>query len=420
MNLQEIIEGLKGCPCGKQHTFDLKVFEADRGLVHKTGEILNKAAFPKKLLIISDKNAMGVSKGLLESLKSSGFTYETKIYDDMRYAYYDDAMEIAGLMADFDGLLSVGTGSINDICRYGAFRADKPLAIFATAPSMDGFASDSSPLIKNNFKISYLARQPMVVIADTDILAASPAELKSAGYGDILAKYIAIVDWKVAKYTINEYYCDKIVDLVKKAIDKVVSLTDKVTANDPQAAGAIMEGLILTGCAMQLAGCTRPASGCEHVISHYWEIHKLEKGIWPEFHGKKVGVATLLVAKIYKDLLKYKEINPVPDSFDMDDVLNHYSKSFKDDVLKMNNPQITDEVDLAALKAHWADIRRSIQDDIPDIDTLTDMMKRAGCATTIQEVNVSDEMCRLGIKYSPYMRHRITLLRIINMLGIKD
>ena len=51
---------------------------------------------------------------------------------------------------------------------------------------------------------------------------------------------------------------------------------------------------------------------------------------------------------------------------------------------------------------------------------LADMMKRAGCATTIQEVNVSDEMCRLGIKYSPYMRHRITLLRIINMLGIKD
>ena len=53
----------------------------------------------------------------------------------------------------------------------------KPFVIFATAPSMDGFASDSAPLIDNGFKISYPCRQPKIVLADTKILAAAPVTL---------------------------------------------------------------------------------------------------------------------------------------------------------------------------------------------------------------------------------------------------
>ena len=70
------------------------------------------------------------------------------------------------------------------------------------------------------------------------------------------------------------------------------------------------------------AKSTRPASGSEHVVSHFWEIHKLEKGIWPDFHGKKVGLATLLVVRIYKELLKYKSIEPTREALDLEDVFN--------------------------------------------------------------------------------------------------
>ncbi len=416
MDLQAIIKNLENCPCGRVHTFDLKVYEAERGLVHKVGEILEKGNFPKKIYIVTDENAMRVSEGILESL--AGFEYELKVYPDMRYAYLSTSKEIMEAAQDFDGILSIGTGSVNDVCRYAAAQADKAFAIFATAPSMDGFASDSAPLIENNFKISYACRQPSVVIADTDILAASPVELKAAGFGDILGKYVGIVDWKVAHWTVNEYYCENIVALVKKAVADVVAMADKIIVSDPEAAKAVMDSLILTGCAMQLAHSSRPASGSEHVVSHFWEIHKLENGIWPDFHGKKVGIATLIVVRLYKKLLAYKTIEPHAEKLDLEDIYKHYSPKTHGEINGYNIPNPTDEIDPANLKAHWADILDSIENDLPDADELYNMMVASGCTTELADAHLTPEFATEALIYSPFMRRRITLLRIMNMLGI--
>ncbi len=417
MDLKAIIASLENCPCGRRHSFDLQTYEAERGLVRKVGEILKKSNFPKKIYIVTDENAMRVSEGILDTL--SDFEYELKIYPDMRYAYLSTSREIMAAAENFDGILSIGTGSVNDVCRYAAAQANKAFAIFATAPSMDGFASDSAPLIENNFKISYPCRQPSVVIADTDILAASPIELKAAGFGDILGKYVGIVDWKVANYTVGEYYCENIVSIVKKAVADVVAMADKITACDPEAAKSVMDSLILTGCAMQLAKSSRPASGSEHVVSHYWEIHKLEKGIWPDFHGKKVGIATLLVVRLYKKLLAYKTIEPHAEALDLEDVFKHYSPKNRDEIIGYNVPNPTDEIDPAVLKARWADILDSIENDLPTEKELYDMMVASGCTTELADANLTKEFAKEALIYSPFMRRRITLLRIINMLGIE-
>ncbi len=416
MDLQAIINDLQNCPCGRVHTFDLKTYEADRGLVHKVGEILTKSNFSKKIYIVSDENAMRVSEGILESLE--GFTYELKIYPDMRYAYVATSKEIMEGAKDFDGILSIGTGSVNDVCRYAAAQANKAFAIFATAPSMDGFASDSAPLIENNFKVSYACRQPSVVIADTDILAASPVELKAAGFGDILGKYVGIVDWKVANWTVGEYYCENIVKLVKKAVADVVAMADKIVVSDPEAAKSVMDSLILTGCAMQLASSSRPASGSEHVVSHFWEIHKLEQGIWPDFHGKKVGIATLLVVRLYRKLLAYKTIEPHAEDLDLADVFKHYSEKTHPEITGYNVPNPTAEIDPAVLKARWSDILDSIENDLPDADALYEMMVASGCTTDLADAHLTPEFAKEAMIYSPFMRRRITLLRILPMLGI--
>lgn len=420
MDLNKILNDFKDCPCGRKHTFDLSVYECEQGLVNKCGDILFKNGFPNKIYVVTDKNAIEASKGLVDSLQRSGFDFELKIYDDMKYAYMSTSEEIMKASESFDGILSIGTGSVNDVCRYAAAKAKKEFAIFATAPSMDGFASDSAPLIANNFKISYPCKQPSIVIADTNILASAPNELKSAGFGDVIAKYVGIVDWKVAKYTVDEYYCENIVRFVKNAVDNVMKLADKVTSCDTDAAKAIMDTLILTGCAMQLAKCTRPASGSEHVVSHFWEIHKLEKGIWPDYHGKKVGIATLLVTKIYKNLLKYETIDPHREYLVLDDILNHYSENNKNEILGYNIPCPTEQIDLNRLKNDWEKIKDSIRNDLPDYDVLLNAMKSAGCAVTLEECNLSPEFALEGLKYSPYMRRRITLLRIMCMLCNTD
>ena len=266
MELNKLIPSFENCPCGRKHSFDLKTYIAEKGLVDEVGTQLKKAEFPKKILIVTDSNALNASKGILESIDKAGFKYKLKEYPDMKYAYMSDSEEIMEESKDFDGILSIGTGSVNDICRYAAYKVNKEFAIFATAPSMDGFASDSAPLIRDNFKISYPCKQPSVILADTNILAKAPLELKSAGYGDIVAKYVGIVDWKFSHYVSGEYICDNIVKLVKDTVDNVVAHTDRINSTDADAAGSIMDALIVTGCAMQLAHCTRPASGAEHII----------------------------------------------------------------------------------------------------------------------------------------------------------
>ena len=113
-----------------------------------------------------------------------------------------------------------------------------------------------------------------------------------------------------------------------------------------------MEALVLSGLGMKLATSSRPASGAEHVVSHYWECYKVTRGIWPEFHGKKVGVATLLVNRIYRNIAKrVKSIDPVPDAPDWPDVYSHFTPEQIPDVKKLNDPNICDEIDLDHFRA---------------------------------------------------------------------
>ena len=275
MQIQALLDSVKNCPCGREHTVNIKAVEIGAGLKAKAADILRANGFPANILVVADNNTLAAADGILDILKAGGFTVKTQIYENLRTADQKDVDKIVALSADADGVLSVGTGSLNDICRRACLLADKSFAIFATAPSMDGFASDTAPITDNNFKVSLPARQPSVIIGDTEILAAAPTELKAAGYGDMIAKYVAMADWRIAQLTIGEYYCENVANITRTALRKLVALTDKVTANDPETAGAIMEALVLTGIAMKLCYSSRAASGAEHVISHFWEIKKL-------------------------------------------------------------------------------------------------------------------------------------------------
>ncbi|MBO5883103.1 MAG: sn-glycerol-1-phosphate dehydrogenase [Clostridia bacterium] len=421
MDLTAILKNLENCPCGKKHTFYTERVEISSGATKKTGAILSEVNFPKNVLLVADEKTWGVAdaEGLSASLAECGFTVKKLIYSSMMYARIEQVVELKALAADVDGIISVGTGSLNDICRVTSHEMGKKFCIFATAPSMDGFASDTAPIIENNFKTSWFVEQPYVIIADTKILAESPAELKAAGYGDMVAKYMGLADWRIANVLTGEYYCENIAKVTEDALAKMVALTDRVQSNDEEAAGAIMEALVLSGLAMKLAGCSRPASGSEHVVSHYWECYKLARGIWPEFHGKKVGVASLIINDLYRNLAdKLPEVKATADPTDWEDVYSKFSPDQLPEVKKLNTPTITDKVDPKKLEECWGEIRKIIYESLPETEKLRELMKRAGCVTEIEDINVSQELFETGIRYHSYMRYRILLTRLLPMIGV--
>ncbi len=420
MNLEKIVASLNPCPCGRPHTFDTKVVEIGSGITVRTGDILRVAGFQDRLLLVADRNTLGASEGLLESLTNAHFTMKQLIYEDMKSACVEQIREIEALCSDVDGVISVGTGSINDICRVAAYEMKKPLCIFATAPSMDGFASDTAPIIENNFKTSWQAAQPVVIIGDTKILVKAPNILKSSGFGDMMAKYIGLVDWKIARLLIDEYYCEQVAAITQEATDRIASLADRILEDSEEAAGAVMEALIMTGLAMKLAGCSRPASGAEHIVSHYLECHKVIQGIWPDYHGRKVGVATVYCNRLYRNLAeRMEEIHCTQDPTDWADVYTHYDEKLHSDVKRLNSPTITDLIDPRKLEAAWPEIRKIILETLPTQEKLLALMETAGAPVEPSEVHVSDGFMMDAMRYHSYMRYRLTLTRLLPMMGVE-
>jgi len=417
MNIQQIVSGLQGCPCGRPHALPPMAVEIAPGLLAQTASILTANAFPRRLLAVADKNTLRASGGILAVLAAGGFECDLKLYDDMRIADMRDVNILTQLAKNAEGVLSIGSGSLNDICRLASFRAGKAFAIFATAPSMDGFASNSAPITENNFKLSIFCHAPSLIIADTEILAASPAVLKSAGFGDMLAKYIALVDWKIARLTVGEYYCPQIVSLVENALGRMASMADRVTQKDPDTAGAVMEALVMAGLAMTLADCTRPASGCEHLVAHFWEIKKLERGELSDFHGRKVGVATLMAARLYHDLTSSGNVSFHEDATDWDAVYAAYGPNFESEVHDCNNPSVTDETGPALLREHWPEICAIVREGLPSHEKLLALLQLAGAPTAPEEIDVSPALAASGLEFHPYMRRRMTLSRLRSMIS---
>ena len=417
MNIMDIIADFqKDCPCGQKHETTVRDVVIESGAVHKVGEILRRNGFPKTLYLVADQNTMRASEGIMDAL--SDFTVESWILENQRVPIMEQVEAIrAHLHGRNIGLISVGTGALNDICRVAAAREDKLFCIFGTAPSMDGFASYSAPILDNGFKISFPAKSPEVIIADTKILAAAPSELKSAGFGDMIAKYVGIVDWKISTLVSGEYFCDKVANLTLSAVNELMDMADRVTVNDEETAGMIFGSLLKTGIAMSFTQNSRPASGSEHIISHLIECFELLDGKLPNLHGEDVGVCTLTVMRIYREMAKHERIHAHKEDLDWNHIYETYGP-FAEDVRKLNTPDtITDAVDPQVLQDSWPQIREIIA-EMPPYEACLEAMKKAGCKLTVADIGKDPALYDLCLKYSPYMRRRLTLLRLADMIDL--
>ena len=231
----------------------------------------------------------------------------------------------------------------------------------------------------------------------------------------MVGKYVGLIDWQVSALISGEYYCEKVANLTRQATDKIMALADRITATDEESAAAVFEALLLTGIGMSFTKTSRPASGTEHILSHFWECKKLLDGKLSDFHGKKVGVATLLVMEEYQKLKEKKSVTAHAEKIDWQDVYKHYGE-LKDEVIKLNTPDtITDGINPKDIENKWGEIVKIIS-SVPSKEEIYKAMKVAGAATTVEEIGVSKDLEKEGFKYHPYMRRRLSLLRLSKMI----
>lgn len=413
LNFRALIDSFRDCGCGMDHRCGIHDIRIGSGLVTQVGEILRENGFPRRLLLIGDRDTLAAAAGIEESL--TGFEVTRHCYDTLRVATMDDVRLVEDYLDRVDAVVAVGAGSIHDPSRLACARRNKPLCLFATAPSMDGFASYNAPIVDGGFKTTHAAKCPEVIIADTKILAAAPKALKSAGFGDMISKYIALIDWQVSHLVTGEAYCPRVAELTRTAVDRLMTMADRVTLEDEETAAAVLESLLMTGIAMSFTRTSRPGSGTEHILAHYWECIELLEGKIPNFHGEDVGVATLLTLREYEDLASRETVTAHPEVNDWDAVYRAYGP-LAGDVRQLNTPDtITDGIEPRVIEEKWPEIRAIVR-SVPDYDACYRAMKAAGCKTTIAEIGKDPAFVAESLLYHPYMRRRLSLRRLARMV----
>lgn len=396
------------CDCGMHHGVQVKYLKIGRGAVENVPDAV-AACGAKKPFVVCDKNTYtAAGERVMKALGNAGVSSTLFVLPDAGHEKLEpDERSLGSIAMNYDAscdmIIGVGSGVINDLCKVFAFDVNVPQMIVGTAPSMDGFASNSSSMVVNGVKTTLYNRCPAAIVLDTEILANAPMRMLWAGLGDMVAKYISLCEWRIANRVIDEYYCEHVAQLMRNALYRIMSASEGLKSRNPDAVQAIVEGLVLSGFAMSFAKVSRPASGLEHYFSHMWEMMALERGEASDLHGIQVGVGTVLTMRLYdriKALVPSREkAESAMKAFDADEWEARVKRVFGktapqvlaiEEKTQKNDPA-KHAVRLNRILDSWNDILKIIEEELPDSEWLFGKMRDTGMPMEPSDIGITPE-----------------------------
>ena len=296
------------CACGKSHKVDIQAIRVGSGVMQELPGILRDLDASHIFLVADNYTYEAAGRQVEQLLDQAGLPYHKRVFQTETPLVpneYALGSVLAAMTSQDDMLLAVGSGTLNDVTKYVSARTGIPYVIAATAPSMDGYASTVAPTILDGFKTTLPAVYPAAIVADVDILKDAPMPMLTAGFGDIIGKFTSLADWRLSHQLNGEYYCPEVAGVIEAAVETCAANAQALAQREPQAIQAVTEALILSGLAMGMVGVSRPASGAEHQMAHYWEMDALRRGEEHPLHGNAVGVGTVLAASLYEMAAEY-------------------------------------------------------------------------------------------------------------------
>lgn len=398
------------CVCGRSHEMSTKAAVIERGCLAGFESIMDDYGVGGKRCALYGENSFDAVGALRPRagqeivLKSEGL-----------HANETSTAEVLGkLDPDAEVIVAVGSGTIHDIARYCARERGIRFVSVPTAASVDGFCSTVSAMTWKGYKKTMPGVAPVFVLADTDIIKEAPLYLALSGAGDIFGKYTALADWKIAHALTGEYFCPVIEEMTRQAVEAVYACCRGLKTGDAAAFEQLTYALILSGLAMQLMGNSRPASGCEHHISHLIEMGPAAFDFRSDaLHGEKVGVGTILASRAYHQLGRLSDISSLVREYAFPEeavIRSFYGEKLAPSILEENRKDCMAGVTPDMLVRAWPEIRDIIA-EIPDADSLYDLYEEIGAKKTLSDIQVPEEALPDLLRFSPTARNRLTLMR---------
>ena len=424
------------CSCGRHHSTRFSRMIMDHGAIDRLPELLKELGSCRPFLVFDTHTWDACGERVTGSLRNAGIAYDKIVLKspekgDIPADELSFGRVCMAFNKDCDLVISVGAGTINDLGRYLSYITGKDFMLVLTAPSMDGAVSGVAPLIQNQLKITFPAHAPVALLADLDILAEAPMNMLSAGVGDILGKYNCLIDWKLSAIVNGEYHCSEIERIMQNAIAKTVQATEKLGQRDAEAVGTLTEGLVLSGMAMDFAGNSRPASGAEHHISHFFEMQFLFDGIPAILHGTKVGIGTVIMLYLYNKLAVMEKPDfdalrkSAGERMRFDDWAKEIERIYRggapmvialEKKAQKNSPEgLLKRLDV--IEARWDDIQKLAASAVSH-KLIKNILEKLGAPTRPEQVGVCAQYVEDGILYAKELRDRYTILQLLWDLDI--
>lgn len=416
------------CECGKQHTVPTEICIYDNNAYSTIADIAKKITHGKRYLLIADQRTFEVA-GRRVSLLLQEQSVEIETYiifdnGDEPPATDDKTKDtILNTAPEADLYIAVGSGVVNDLVKWISFLRKKPYITIPTAASMNGYASANVAASIDGLKVLFHADACKAAFIEPDVLYHAPDELTTSGLGDVLAKSVSSADWKLNQLLFEEYYCQFSVDLLKNLEPIYLNNPKGIRDKEPNAFKALFNALFYSSIAMTITGTSSPASGGEHLVSHTLDMIAGRDGKTHDYHGRQVGVASILMAALYQKIMKIDS----PEFVDVPQKINRQfwgelSDTVAGEYQKKLSKMVHAKTFLSNLD-NWELLRRTIKPMLVDPGRLKNCLKLSGGAHTFTELRRDDAFLDYEVFFNTVvnanqMRSRFTILDLAVMTGI--
>ncbi len=409
MDINAILKGVD-CGCGKHHSCPIEKIYVEKGAIAHLKELCREY---KNILLVADENTYGAAGKQTENALDDKII--TRVIFSGKTVLIPDEKAIEEVEKQTQGqelIVGIGSGVIQDLCKYVSYFNHIPYMVVATAPSMDGYASSGAAMILKGMKETVPAGLPKAIVADTEVLRAAPMEMIKAGFGDIIGKYSALNDWKLARVVNGEYFCDYIYNTTYEMIEKTLKTAKGLLNREEESVGAVTEALMIVGIMMSFATNSRPASGSEHHLSHFFEITGIVKNEPYFAHGIDVFYSTYVTAQIREKLVNSafpsSQFTPNREEYERD-IYSVYG-SVADGCIKLQDK-------VGNYKKDRARVYNSDEKEIKDILAEMPSAEEIKAMLSLVELDINDfyklygeEKIDSAIKYAKDLKDRYTVL----------
>lgn len=267
-----------------------------KGVLSQVSSICKKLGFNSPLLILSGSHMLDiVVKDVIDPLEQEGFEIKLNVVGDSDVDNVKTTTDIIEVLKP-SVVLGIGGGKVIDIAKLSSSQKNISFISVPTSLSHDGISSSRASIKEVGRPVSVEAQSPIAIIGDLEIISKSPYQLTASGCGDIVAKYTAVKDWKLANKVNVEYYGDYAANLALMSAKLVMRNAKVIQEKKEEGFRIVLEALISCGVSMSIAGSSRPCSGSEHLFSHALDVIAPK----PALHGEQCAIGSIMMAYLWK------------------------------------------------------------------------------------------------------------------------